>query len=148
VRVEASVVIDRPLADVWQYLAEPSNTPQYWKHMVAYEVTSPPPVREGTTMTGTWRIGPLRSELNQVVTRDVENEIMEWKDTNDHLPNVQSFSFSEVDGATRVIYRQVGEPQDRVGRALAPVMQVVIQRDAWTSLDRLKEILEGEAATT
>lgn len=145
-RVEASVVIDRPLADVWQFLADPGNTPRYWKHMDAYQVTSSPPFREGTTMKGTWRLGPLRTELNQVVSKVVDHEVMEWRDTNAHLPNVQSFSFSDVDGATRVVYRQVGEPQSRAGRAAASVMQFLNQRDAWASLDRLKLVLEDQAA--
>ncbi len=29
-RVEASVLVDRPRVGVWRYLAAPANAPKYW----------------------------------------------------------------------------------------------------------------------
>ena len=143
-RVEASVVIDRPRAAVWQYLTTPSNTAEYWVSMESYEATSPLPLREGSTMAGRMRHGLTRVDLKQVVTRSVEDEVLEWEDVNDHLPTVQSFLLSDVAGGTRVTYRSEGTPNTMVGRAAAPLLTVLTHRDAWASLDRLKEILEGQ----
>ena len=98
-RVEASVVIDRPRAAVWQYLTTPSNTADYWVSMESYEATSPLPLREGSTMAGRMRHGLTRVDLKQVVTRPVEDEVLEWEDVHDHLPTVQSFLLSDVAGA-------------------------------------------------
>ena len=143
-RVEASVVIDRPRGVVWQYLTMPSNTADYWVSMESYGATSPLPLREGSTMAGRMRHGLTRVDLKQVVTQSIEDEVLEWEDRNDHLPTVQSFTLDEVAGGTRVTYRSEGTPSTMVGRAAAPLLTVLTHRDAWASLDRLKEILEGQ----
>ncbi len=59
-RVEASVVIDRPRGVVWQYLTTPSNTSDYWVSIESYEATSPLPLRAGSTMAGRMRHGLAR----------------------------------------------------------------------------------------
>jgi uncharacterized protein YndB with AHSA1/START domain len=146
-RIEASVVIDRPREEVWEYLATPSNAPEYFSHMVSYEATSPLPLREGSTMAGKMQHGPIRARLDQVVTRVVENELLEWKDANPHIPNVQSFTLSDADGATTVVYRYEGTPQDLVGRILKPLAGYLVLEDAWSSMDRLKRILDGLTGT-
>lgn len=143
-RVEASVVIDRPRGVVWQYLMTPGNTPDYWVSIESYEATSPLPLREGSTMAGRMRHGLTRVDLKQVVTQSIEDEVLEWEDRNDHLPTVQSFTLDEVAGGTRVTYRSEGTASTMVGRAAAPLLTVMTHRDAWASLDRLKEILEGQ----
>ncbi len=143
-RVEASVVIDRPRGVVWQYLTTPSNTSDYWVSIESYEATSPLPLREGSTMAGRMRHGLARVDLTQVVTQSIEDEVLEWEDRNDHLPTVQSFTLDEVAGGTRVTYRSEGTASTLVGRAAAPLLTVLTHRDAWASLDRLKEILEGQ----
>ncbi|MGB9375585.1 MAG: SRPBCC family protein [Jiangellales bacterium] len=142
-RVEASVVIHRPRAEVWQYLTTPGNAPDYWVSMESYEATSPLPLREGSTMAGKMRHGPTRVDLNQVVTRSVEDHVLEWTDMNEHLPTAQAFTLSEADGGTRVIYRSEGTAKTLVGRVSDPVLTYLTHRDTWTSLDRLKELLEG-----
>ena len=143
-RVEASVVIDRPRRVVWQYLTTPSNTSDYWVSIESYEATSPLPLREGSTMSGRMRHGLTRVDLKQVVTQSIEDEVLEWEDRNDHLPTVQSFTLGEVAGGTRVTYRSEGTASTLVGRAAAPLLTVLTHRDAWASLDRLKGILEGQ----
>lgn len=143
-RVEASVVIDRPRAEVWRYLVTPANAPMYWVSITSYQATSPLPLREGSTMAGRMRHGPTRVELNQVVTRAVEHEVLEWSDLNEHLPTVQSFTLSEANGGIRVTYRSEGEATTLVGRVADPLLTYLTHRDAWTSLDRLKELLEGQ----
>lgn len=142
-RVEASVVIGRPRSEIWQYLAMPSNTTAYFSHMVSYEATSPLPLQEGSTMAGAMRHGPLRATLNQVVTRVVEGEVLEWKDLNKDLPTVQSYTLTEVDGGTKVVYRVDGSPQTLIGRVAAPLVTSLTHSDAWSSLDRLKQVLES-----
>lgn len=141
-RIEASVIIECPRQAVYEFLGTPEKTPTYWEHMTSYRATSPPPFGEGTTMEGTMKFGPITARLNQVVTRATD-DVIEWRDVNTHLPSVQSFTLNEVPGGTRVVYRYVGDPQDVAGRALAPLLTITTQRDAWKSMDRLKEILES-----
>ena len=145
-RYEASVLIDRPRAVVWQYLASPSNTPDFWVSIDAYDATSPLPLAEGTTMAGKMRRGPLVSDMKQVATRVVQDEVIEWKDLTDRLNRVESFTLSDVQGGTRVIYRAQAAPTNLMERGMAAVVTYLIHRDAWASLDRLKEILESQAA--
>lgn len=144
-RIEASVVIDLPRATVWEYLATPDNTPDYWVSVESYKATSPLPLREGSTMVGRMRHGPMRVALNQVVTRSVEGEVLEWKDVNEHLPTMQSFTLSQVGShtGTRVTYRSEGTATTVTGRMAEPLLAFLTHRDAWASLDRLKEVLEA-----
>ena len=56
-RVEASVVIDRPRGVVWQYLTTPSNTPAYWKAEL-------PPTQCGPRPRGMYNCGSPFSARN------------------------------------------------------------------------------------
>jgi uncharacterized protein YndB with AHSA1/START domain len=144
-RIEASVVIDQPRGVVWEYLATPDNTSEYWVSMESYNPTSPLPLSEGSTMAGRMRHGLTRIDVNQVVTRSVEGEVLEWKDVNEHLPTVQSFTLSQVDSGTgtRVTYRSEGTAKTLAGRLAEPLLTYLTHRDAWASLDRLKELLDA-----
>ena len=99
-------------------------------------------------MAGRMRHGLTRVELKQVATQSVEYEVLECEDLNDHLPTVQSFQLSDVAGGTRATYRSEGTPSTIVGRAAAPLLTILTHRDAWASLDSLKQILEGQQSRT
>ena len=46
-------------------------------------------------------------------------------------------------GGTRVTYRSEGTAKTLVGRVAEPLLTYLTHRDAWASLDRLEQLLEG-----
>jgi uncharacterized protein YndB with AHSA1/START domain len=49
---ETSVMVKRPVETVWALLTEPSNLPRWSDAWLGARLTSPPPIRRGTTFQG------------------------------------------------------------------------------------------------
>jgi uncharacterized protein YndB with AHSA1/START domain len=49
-RTEASAIIDRPIADVWKFMTDISNTPKWDPGVLEVRLTSASPPRLGTTL--------------------------------------------------------------------------------------------------
>jgi len=67
-RIETTVVIDRPIDDVWLFLSEPHNLPAWCPEAEQVTLLSDGPVSEGTRLMVSGRIGPLRIHSTQQVT--------------------------------------------------------------------------------
>lgn len=49
-KIEASVVVDRPVEEVWRFMSDFSNTPKWSPDIVEIEQTSPAPLGVGSTL--------------------------------------------------------------------------------------------------
>jgi uncharacterized protein YndB with AHSA1/START domain len=68
--METSVVVNRPIDDVWAYISDPFNGPRWNTKFMALRPTSPPPLQLGSTLRG--RFVMFGSEIK------VEGEVVEW----------------------------------------------------------------------
>jgi uncharacterized protein YndB with AHSA1/START domain len=66
--VDLSVTIERPLADVYAVLSDPTRTPRWSKPAVKEWVSTPGPIRVGSRRRAITAMGPMRTENEAEVT--------------------------------------------------------------------------------
>ena len=143
-RMEASVVISRPVDEVFAYMTDVRNWPQWNSAMLEGEPTSEGPVGVGTTGRGVSQFLGRRVEWASEVTEYEPNRKVELKITMGPTSMEQSLTFEPVEGATR--FTLVGEGETGGFFKLAePVVNRMSRRQMEGSLANLKDILEAGA---
>ena len=143
-RMEASVVINRPVDEVFAYMADVRNWPQWNSGMLEGEQTSAGPVGVGTTFRGVNQFLGRRMEWTSEVTEYEPNRKMGQKITSGPMLIEQSLTFEPVEGGTR--FTLVGEGETGGFFKLAePIVNRTMQRQMEGNLANLKDILEAQA---
>ena len=142
IRIEHSIVIDRPLDDVFAYLAAPSNMPQWQEAVLEAEPIGNMPIGLDT------RVRVRRQFMGQSVTLVL--------DTTEFQPN-ERFAFASESGPIALRGTVVVEPHDRGTSVLftvsgeaegllalaGPFIEQIVRKETVDNAARLKEILEG-----
>ncbi len=74
VDVETDIVIDRPLAIVADFAADPTNAPQWYANIESVDWQTPPPARRGSRMTFVARFMGRRLTYTYEIVDLVPNE--------------------------------------------------------------------------
>lgn len=142
-RFEASVVINRPIEEVFAYVIDIKNMPQ-WAGFPEVEQTSEGPVGVGTTARGVSQFLGQRMEWTMEITEYEPNRKIKEKITSGPMSMEASVTFEPVEGGTR--YTQVGEGEVAgLFRMAAPVVNRMMQKQLEGNLANLKDILETQA---
>jgi uncharacterized protein YndB with AHSA1/START domain len=67
-RIETSVVVDRPIDAVWAFLTEPFNMPRLGGSWLGTRLTSPGPIGLGTTFEGRLTILGFETRIGGTIT--------------------------------------------------------------------------------
>lgn len=139
---ETGVRIERPLADVYSYVAEPGNFPRWNSAVKAVRKTS----AGGDTGVGsTYVMGrtlPTGRAVNglEIVAHEPPTAFA-IRTTSRPTPFLYRFRFAPTDRAT--VVRLQGEAElGHVGALLAPLARRALQRGVDDNLATLKAILE------
>ena len=139
---DVQVVIDRPVADVFAYMANYDNNIHWQDGVVSSRQVTAGDPGVGTQVSYTRQLlGRDISTTSQMVAFELDRKLRMKSDTK-LFSYLGGYDFSERDGATHVHYR--GEISTKpllgfVGRALAGKFQTQMEGD----LQRLKALLEG-----
>lgn len=143
VKVEASVVINCPVDEVFSYLMDVSNWPE-WAGFPEAEQTSEGPVGVGTTFRGMSEFLGRRAEWTSEVTKYEPNRRFAQTITWGPMSIEQSSTLEPVEGGTK--YTQVGEAETGgFFRMADPLVNRMMQRQLEANLAKLKDILEAQA---
>ncbi len=145
--VEGTVVINRPIEEVFAYIANPENASQWQGAVVEAKQTSEGPVGVGTTGQSTSHFLGRRAESTWEVTEYELNRKAALKSTSGPVPYEQSASFESVDEGTKVT--MVGEYE--VGgffKLAEPIFTRMGHRQAETDYANLKDILEAQGESS
>ena len=142
-RVTESVVIERPVAEVFAFAGTYENDPR-WRAGVL-EMRQDPPDGSG--------VGTLTREVMRVFGRRqvtaakvVEYELdarTAFESVESSLPVRGYRAFEAVDGDTRFTYELSAELSP-LYRLLAPILRPILQRQVAGDLQRLKALLERD----
>ena len=143
-RVEASVVINRPVEEVFAFVTNPENDPQWLSGMLESEQTSEGPKGVGTTEQGVAQIVGQRIEWTAEVTEYEPNKKVKHKVTAGPISAEQSQIFEPVEGGTRFTLVLEGETGGFF-RLAEPIVIRILQRDLEANVANLKDILEAGA---
>ncbi len=140
-RVEGDILIKRPIEEVFDFVADESNEPQYNPKMTRAEKVSPGPIGVGTTfrsvMTGIGRAAEMTIE---VTAFDRPRRIAETT----HMSNMEIngvLLFEPTRDGTRMKWIWNLEPRGFY-RLLGPLVRRMGERQelaVWTSLKRTLE---------
>jgi polyketide cyclase/dehydrase/lipid transport protein len=140
---ESSVLINRPVQDVFAFVSDATNDPQWHTDVVeASRVSGDGSVGVGTTVR--WVLSFMgRKEALMEVTRYEPDRLVELRARSGPMTPTLTYRFEVVDGATR--FTRVVEPHpEGVYRLLTPLLGGMIAQRNRGYLDNLRRVLEGD----
>ena len=138
---QVSVVISRPLEEVFAYVADARNRPNWDDSVNSEELTSPEPIGVGSTVRTKMRSMSREYEYTWKIVEHQPPHRMTVESTSGPFPTMLVFEFSPEDGGTRVESSVTGRPS-----GLMRLFQSKIARTTQENLDaaypRLKRLME------
>ena len=139
-RIEHSVVIERPVEDVWAYVSDPTNN-TVWQGPVI-EVRSKPTIEIGTEVTEVMKFLGRHVETTWVVTEHEPMRRSAVRTSSGPVPMRGGYLLEPVDGGTRFTMDTDMEAHGFFKLA-EPVFARMARREAVSSCETLKELLEA-----
>jgi uncharacterized membrane protein len=143
VRVEHSLVIERPPAEVFAYTTDPEKLPEW--QSTALEARSEGPVRQGAHMTEVRKFLGRRMETEVEVTAYEQDRRFAIKVVSGPVPFNFEETFEPSNGGTNVNVVLEGEPGGFFKLA-EPLVERAVRRQIQADYEQLKDILEARAA--
>ena len=143
-RVEASVVIHRPVEEVFAFVSNLETHDQWASGSSGVVKTSDGPLGVGTTYQGMIHFLGQDIQWTSEVTRYQPHERVDFKYTAGPLRMVESMTFDAVGGGTRITGVYEGETGGFFKLAEAVVVRM-FQRQVEGDLANLKSVMEAEA---
>jgi len=141
IKVEQSVIIDRPAPELYAYWRDFENLPRFLHHVESVTTTGP-----GRSH---WAVkGPAgtRIEWDAEVHNEIEPELIAWRSLpGSEVNNAGSVHFRPIAGGTRTLVRVVlsyEPPAGRLGAAVARLLGEEPSRQVRDDLRRFKEVME------
>ena len=144
VDVVTEIVIERPLAEVAAYAADPTHAPEWYVNIALVEWETSPPVQVGSRMRFVARFLGRRLAYTYEVVDLVPGERLVMRTAQGPFPMETTYTWQSSGAArTRMTLRNRGEPAG-FGAVTAPVMAAAIRRANRKDLDALKRHLERD----
>jgi uncharacterized membrane protein len=144
VLVHKTMVINRPVEDVYRFWRDLSNLPRCMNHL-----ESVAPLGNGRSHWIAKGPAGMRVEWDAEIINEEENRVIGWRSL-EHADVVSagSVNFRECDGGTEIVVRlQYSPPAGRMGALIARLFGEEPSQQIQEDLHRMKECLEtGDAA--
>jgi uncharacterized protein YndB with AHSA1/START domain len=143
VKIEQSVVINRPVEDVFAFMSNPKNDPQWQSDTTETEITSQGPIGVGTTYRDVTEFLGRRIESIYEFTEYEANRKLSLKTTSGPIPIEATITWESVEDGTEVNFSASGE----VGgffKLAEPLVGRMTQRTWATNYANLKDLLESQ----
>ena len=148
IREELSVVIERPVEEVFAFATDPENEPLWQSTSLETEQTSGGPVGVGATFRNTSKFLGRRIETTYEVTENEPPRRQCLRVTSGPIPGSGCYLLEPAEGGTRFTQRFEAE----IGgffRLAEPLVGRAIRRQMEADMATLKDLLEaGETAST
>ena len=144
IKTEHSIIINRPVEEVWKYLSNVENMPKWDRGVLEARQTSDGPIGVGSEvqivrqMLGRQRIANFR------VSEYVPNKILAIQGSLGHMTAQTGFTFEPVEGGTRLTQRSEIEISGW-WKLIVTLLIPMFKRDGRQDHANLKRILEAPA---
>ena len=142
ISIEHSVVINRPVHEVFAFIADVENNSLWQQGVLETRMTSQVPEGVGSTGIEVRQFMGRRMELSFEVTEYEENVKFGFKITSGPMPMAGTETFESVDGGTRVNLSFQGEAGGMLGLA-EPMVAGMVRNLVEADCRNLKALLEG-----
>ncbi len=140
-RIEHSVEISVPPREVFAFVSDPLNDPE-WESALLSGQTLGGPVEPGSKLTQLRKLLGPRFESTAEITHLEPDSRIDVRGTSGPLPFEGSWSFEPAGAGTLVTF--TGEIQGSgLREAAEPALARVLEADARVGLEDLKDALEG-----
>ncbi len=137
-----SVVIARPADDVFAFVSDARNRPQWDDGVDSEELTSPEPIGVGSTVQTRMRSMGRPLEYTWEIVEHAPPARQRIESTSGPFPTTLQYDLTEEAGGTRVRFSVTGRPAGPM-RLMQPLIARNTQRNLDQAFARLKEILES-----
>ena len=143
IRVEHSIVIRRPVAEVFAFVTDVQTWPR-WNSTArdAYK-TSPGPMGVGTRFRLAGHLFGRAVQMDHEVTAYEPNRTFVARTLSGPFQATGTYTFEPSNGGTRLNLVMEGEPGG-VMKLATPALTAAVKRQVETQQAHLKKLLEGE----
>ncbi len=142
-KLEQSVVINRPIEEVFAFVADIEKSPQWMSELVEAKQTSEGPVGVGTTFSAVATPLGRRAESTQEVTEYEPSSKFAIKSTSGPVASEDEYTFESVAGGTKVT-RVVNAEMAGFFKLAEPLVVRMMGRQFKTNFAHLKDLLEAQ----
>lgn len=145
IEIEKSAVINRPVEDVFAYVTDVENEPQWISEVMKVRMTSDGPVGVGTTYDNIVQfLGREIVDPHEVVQYE-PNSKFAFKSYSGQISFEGTHSFEATsDGDTKFTFEAKGETGN-LFKLAEPIVNRMINRQWETNVANLKELLESQS---
>ncbi|HEV7990278.1 MAG TPA: SRPBCC family protein [Gemmatimonadaceae bacterium] len=147
VKVERSVTIERPRAELFDFWRNFENLPRFMEHLVSVRVDSP----NRSHWTAKAPAGQT-VEWDAEIVNEVPDEIIAWKSVGDpDVANAGAVNFSDAPGGRGTIVRVTVDyepPAGRIGAMLSHLVSEEPDHQIREDLRKFKQLMETGEITT
>jgi uncharacterized membrane protein len=141
VDVSTSIVINRPVADVAAYAANPDNVPKWYVNIKSVEWKSTPPARIGSRIAFVAHFLGKRIAYTYEIVELTDRKLV-MRTAEGPFPMETTYEWEPVEGGTRMTLRNRGTPAG-FASITAPFMAHAMRRANEKDLTALKQLLEA-----
>jgi hypothetical protein len=142
--IERSIVIERPIAEVWDFVHEPANDALWQTTLTEVEELTEGPMRVGTRVREVRRFLGLRIETTWEVIEYEPTRKSAIRGLSGPIPLAGGYRLEEFGGATKLA---VSGELDAHGffKLAEPVFARIAGRELEANLGHLKDLLEASS---
>jgi uncharacterized membrane protein len=141
VDVSTSIVINRPLADVAAYAANPDNVPKWYVNITSVEWKSMPPARVGSRIAFVAHFLGKRIAYTYEIVELTDRKLV-MRTAEGPFPMETTYEWEPAGSGTRMTLRNRGTPSG-FASITAPFMARAMRRANEKDLTALKQLLEA-----
>jgi uncharacterized protein YndB with AHSA1/START domain len=142
---ERAIVIQRPVEDVFVFVATVENDPKWRVEVVSIERTSTGPVGRGSTFRWVDRSMGRMSATGEFSDFEPNRKLVIQAVTKPFRVT-KTFSFEPIAADTQLTFRLDVQPQG-LFKIVGPLMAGMMGKSVQTQLSNLKRVLEGERSS-
>jgi len=144
IRAEQTSIIDRPIEDVFGYVGDQTNTPNWQAGLVEVRRTSDGPLGVGTTHTFVRSFMRRRMEADNIYVAYEPNKLISFKTTSGPVRLEASYVFESTDEGTRLTSRIEMDASGFMSLA-EPLIAAGLKREMKAAFRALKDLLENRS---
>ena len=145
VKITDSIIIDRPVEEVWRFVSDPSNTPKWYQGTMEVRQISERPIAVGTTFEGVvhYRGRSLVLGARCIVLN--QNKELAWEFTSGPTKgSTDSWRMEPIGEKSTRLTRVFDLRVSGSWRVIQPVIARGTKRAHEAEIHNVKRILEGE----
>ena len=143
VKNETSIIIHRPIEEVFAYVSDLQNGPQWQSGLLEVRHTTPGPLAIGAQFTSVRKFLGRKMEASIEIVTYEPNRKFAMKSTSGPTPFEQSFLFESTAEGTRLTTLLQLHPGGLMGLA-EPLIAASVKREMEAAFGDLKDLLESQ----